>query len=248
MSDERDTEFRLAIDRACSEIGDGGIGSLGEKTLHASLKLFFEPNEGYHEIKIGNFYADIARDGQIIEIQTRSFDRLRKKLDYFLDEGYHVKVVYPVPAMKWISWIDRERGEVGKRRKSPRRGSVYDIVPELYKIRQWLSCEKLEFHILMLEVIDYRNLDGYGKDKKMRSTRFERIPMKLISECKTGMFERFSTLVPSGLPENFRSDDFAEAAGISRGLSQKTLLILTDIGTVERVGRDKKGYIYKVSG
>lgn len=245
--DDRAQALRRALDRACLEHGEGVIGELGEKTLHATLKLFFEPNEDYHEIKIGAYYADIARDGQIIEVQTRSFDRLRKKIDCFLEAGYLVKIVYPVPAVKWISWIDREQGEVGKRRKSPRRGTVYDIVPELYKIRQWLSQENLEFHILLLEVTDYRNLDGYGKDKKTRSTRFERIPMTLLGECETGMFERFSSFVPDDLRENFRSGDFAAAAGISKGLAQKTLLILTDVHAVERVDRDKKGYIYKVS-
>ena len=61
-----------------------GIGTLGEKTLHAVLKLYYEEDTQYHEQKIGCFYADIARNGKMTEIHTRNFYTLRKKLDFFL--------------------------------------------------------------------------------------------------------------------------------------------------------------------
>ncbi len=224
----------------------GGIGTLGEKNLHAVLKLFFEPDKSFHELKAGRFCADIARDGHIIEIQTRSFDRLRKKIPYYLDEGYVVTVVYPVAAVKWICWIDAEKGEITDKRKSPRKGSVYDIVPELYKIKSILKSSDLEFDILLLEVQDYRNLDGYGNDRKKRSTRYERIPLSLLGEVCTGASDNFSALVPDGLPDVFTSRDFADAAGIARSAASLTLSILTEVSAVERVGKEKNSYIYRV--
>ena len=48
-----------------------GIGTLGEKTVHAVLKDYFEPNSEYQEIKVDGYFADIARKGEIFEIQTR---------------------------------------------------------------------------------------------------------------------------------------------------------------------------------
>ena len=78
------------------------VGLLSEKTLHATLKYYFEPDKRYHEQKIGMHYADICRDGQIFEIQTRSMNRLRDKLRAFLEE-YRVCVVYPIPAEKTIA-------------------------------------------------------------------------------------------------------------------------------------------------
>lgn len=241
------TDFHVAVERAAFERESGGIGTLGEKTLHATLKYFVEPSGEYHEKKIGDYYADVERDGHITEIQTRSFDRLRKKLAFFLDNGYKVTVVYPVPAVKWISWIDRERGEIGEKRRSPKKGTVYDIVPELYKIRPLISNEGLDFHVIMLEVVDYRNLDGYGKSKKIRSTRFERMPITLLGQTSFGMSDRFSALVPTDLPNNFNSADFAAAASISRSVAQKTLLLLTDVGVVTRLGKEGRCYIYKMS-
>ena len=60
-----------------------GIGTLSEKTVHAVLKNYYAPDPDMHEIPIENYVADIYTGKEIIEIQTRSFDKMRKKLDTF---------------------------------------------------------------------------------------------------------------------------------------------------------------------
>lgn len=97
-----------------------GIGTLSEKTVHAILKNYYEPDEDRHEIPIQNYVADIYAEGEIIEIQTRQFDKMRGKLGAFLPL-YPVTIVYPIPHEKWIIWIDEESGTLSKRRKSPSR-------------------------------------------------------------------------------------------------------------------------------
>ena len=76
----------LRFAKACEEAeqaspSDKGIGTLSEKTLHAVLKRYYEPYGDNHEVKIGGYVADIVGEHGIIEIQTRNFDRLRKKLE-----------------------------------------------------------------------------------------------------------------------------------------------------------------------
>ena len=248
VDDGREARFLTAVENVVGGTDNrDGIGTLGEKTLHAALKLYFEPDTAYHEIKTGRFYADIAREGRIIEIQTRSFNRLREKIPYFLDEGYIVTVVYPVPAIKWLSWIDPECGSVSEKRKSPKKGSVYSIIPELYKIKPWLGNRNLEFEILLLEVYDYRNLDGFGKDRKIRSTRYERIPISLLGETCTGAADGFSAFIPDNLPEKFTSSDFAAAAKITKPLASTALSILYGVSAVERIGKKGRAYLYKLS-
>jgi hypothetical protein len=111
-----------------------GIGTLSEKTLHAILKNTYEPDEDKQEIPIGRFYADIYADGEIIEIQTAQFNRMREKLEAFLPE-YPVTIVYPIAKEKWLCWIDEDTGEIQEKRKSPRKGNPYTGFPELYKIK-----------------------------------------------------------------------------------------------------------------
>lgn len=73
---------------ACNKIvqngnSQNGIGTLKEKTLHAVLKNFYEPDTTHQEIRVGRFVADIKKDNEIIEIQTRSFNNMRKNLHNF---------------------------------------------------------------------------------------------------------------------------------------------------------------------
>ncbi|MGM9636428.1 MAG: hypothetical protein ACI3YK_00415 [Eubacteriales bacterium] len=225
--------------------GSGGIGTLGEKTLHAVCKLYMEPDCRYHEVKTGSFVADIARDGAIVEIQTRSFNRLREKLSYFLSEGYVVTVVYPVSAIKWLSWMDMEEGTVTDRRKSPKKGGIYDIIPELYKIKPLIAHPNLDFTVLLLEVWEYRMLDGWSRDKKKGSTRYERIPISLVDRVTFGYSDGFAALIPKGLPETFQVREFAKAAGISHSHGSTLLSILHSAGVLERVGKSGRMFLYQ---
>ena len=78
-----------------------GIGTLSEKTVHAVLKNYYAPDTDMHEIPIENFVADIYTGSEIVEIQTRSFNAMRRKLDAFLPL-YPVTIVYPIPHEKWL--------------------------------------------------------------------------------------------------------------------------------------------------
>ena len=73
------------------------IGIQQEKILHRTLKYYLCNNDAYHEIKIkksekGILYADICIDNNIYEIQTKSFNAMRKKLDVFL-KVYNVTIL-----------------------------------------------------------------------------------------------------------------------------------------------------------
>ena len=161
---------------ACEEIvnaerSQNGIGTLGEKTLHAVIKLYLEPDKTKHEIRIGAYVADIVTDDGIIEIQTRAFNQLRNKLAVFL-ETYAVTLVYPIPRTKWLIWIDQPTGEnaslgsnaplegVKKKRKSPKRGQIHDAIPELYKIKSLLDHPNLHLCIILVDIEEYRYLNG----------------------------------------------------------------------------------------
>lgn len=102
--------------------GQNGIGTLREKTIHSVLKYYYAPDFVYHEIKIGSYVADICVDGKIYEVQTRNFNVMRNKLNYFL-QNYDVTIIYPVAHTKWLSWLDMDTGELTPKRKSPKTGT-----------------------------------------------------------------------------------------------------------------------------
>lgn len=227
--------------------GAGGIGTLGEKTLHAVLKWYMEPYGDNHEIKVGSYVADIVGENGIVEIQTRSFDKLRRKLDSFLPVA-PVTVVYPIAASKWICWIEPETGEVSSRRKSPKHGCFNDCFYELYKIKMMLNHPNLSIHLLLLDMDEYRNLNGWSEDKKRGASRHERIPLTLVDEVVLSTAGDYLGLIPQNLPERFTSRDYKEASGLSLKNAQTALNVLRAVDAVENTGKQGRLLEYRRKG
>lgn len=222
-----------------------GIGTLSEKTVHAILKNYFEPDEDKQEIPIENYVADIYADGEIIEIQTRQFNRMRDKLAAFLPL-YPVTIVYPIPREKWIIWIDEESGELSKKRKSPAKGNPYIAFAELYKIKMFLKNPNLRIKLVLMDMEEYKLLNGWSKDKKKGSSRYDRIPTELAEEIEINCLQDYMQFVPYELEGEFTSKEFAKAAHIPVSLSQTVLNILYYVGTVTRTGKKGNQYLYTV--
>ena len=223
-----------------------GIGTLSEKTMHAVLKNYYAPDEDMHEIPIENYVADIYTGTEIIEIQTRSMNRMRKKLEAFLPL-YPVTIVYPIPREKWLLWIDEETGEVSQKRKSPKKGNPYQAFIELYKIRPFLSNPNLRLRLALIDMEEYRLLNGWSRDKKKGSERYDRIPTAFVEEICIDCIRDYMQLIPYELPEQFTVKEFAKCAKIPAQLAGTILLIFTDLELVTRVGKKGNSYIYEVN-
>ena len=219
------------------------IGVLSEKTLHSVIKRFIEPNEALQEVKVGGYYADIKNDDGIFEVQTRSFNRLRAKLTSYL-ETEKVTVVYPIPAVKRLIWIDAQTGELTSPRKSPKRGSYFDAFPELYKLDMLIANESLRVLLLMVDMDEYRYLNGWSADGKKGSTRHERYPIALADSLLLATKEDYEGLLPSDLCSPFTSKDFASAAKIRPKIAQTVLTVLLKRGAVQCVGKKGRLKLY----
>jgi hypothetical protein len=221
-----------------------GIGTLGEKTLHAVLKLYIEPRQENHEIKVGRYVADIMNEEGITEVQTRNFNAFRKKLACFL-VNYKVTVVYPIAQIKWLTWIDTETGQATAKRKSPKTGRPYDIFAELYRIKQLLQHPNLSFRICMLEMQELRYLNGWSKDKKKGSSRCDRIPSDIISEVIIRSKDDYQKLIPGELPQRFTAKDYRKCSGLTIGAAQTALNVLFAVGAVDRTDKIVNAFVYE---
>ena len=230
----------------CGQNRKSSIGTLGEKTLHSVLKKYYEPDEQKQEIKIGRFVADIKNDTGIVEVQTRNFNTLRRKLEAFLPE-YEVTVVYPIAQTKWLLWIDEATGEVTKKRRSPKIGAPCDICSELYKIKSQLLNPHLHLRIPLLHLEEYRLLNGWSTDGKKGSTRYERIPISLMDVVEISCLEDYCKLLPNNLPETFYSKDFQKIAKLSPRAAGTALNVLHSVGAVERIGKSGNRYQYQIT-
>lgn len=237
--------FEQACQRAIHKVqGQNGIGTLSEKTVHAVLKNYYAPNESWHEQRVANFVADAYTGTEIFEIQTRNFGALRRKLDAFLPLC-DVTVVYPVAHSKYLRYIDKESGEISARRKSPKTGTPYAVFPELYRIKPYILHKHFHLKISLLDVEEYRFLDGWSADKKKGASRQDALPLALWNEIVIDSVKDYSALIPQNLPQSFSTKDFKAAAHVSQPLACTALNILYAVKAVVRTGKQGNLYLYE---
>lgn len=220
------------------------IGTLGERTLHMILKSFLEPDTSYHEKKLGRYVADICRQDEIIEVQTRDFRSLRGKLEAYRG-NYNVTVVYPIADMKYISWLDPDTGELSERHKSPKRGKPWDILYELYALRLQMPLERVRFMLVFMHMEEFKLLAGRSRDRKhYGASRYERIPTELCGITLLESASDFAKLIPPTLGESFTAVEFAAAARMSSRTAGYAVRTLVTLGVIEHTATEKKAYIY----
>lgn len=235
--------FAAALAAVGAGMRDSGIGTLGEKSLHAVLKTFYEPDPACHEIPVGGYVADIVGEDGVIEIQTRQFSRLIPKLDAFL-EACRVTVVYPILEERWTVWLSPE-GELVSRRKSPKKGRLSDVLDELYALQYALDHPRFTLCLCRLEVEDRRLLDGYGPQKKRRATKLDRIPLRLIGEERFYAPEDYLRLLPEGLPEVFTRKEAAAAGRLTAYQTATLVNLLCYLGQLEQIGTRGRAFLYR---
>ena len=222
-----------------------GIGTYKEKTLHNVIKHYFEPDTQFHEMPWGKKIADISNEFGIIEIQTRSFDNLREKLKYFLPEN-NVTVVYPYAKIKWMSWLDPKTGEISKRRKSPKKQSVFDAFYELYKIKMFLNHKNLNLFLIGLELDEVRLLDGWSYDGKKGSTRYDRYPIEILETVYIKNMQDYLQFLPEDIPYPFTNEDLARCCKISIETASKATNCLCSTGVLQVVGKNGRKNLYNI--
>ena len=241
-----DEKFERALHLATEEAKQQTIGRLSEKMLHRTIKYYFEPDEKYHEVSFLGSVADVKHENRIYEIQTRSFDKLSRKLEKFLAEC-NVSVVYPLVTERTLVWISEENGETVSERKSSKRGRPSDFLSELARIPKLVEREGLDFIILPVAVHEYRLLNGYGKDKKKRAEHLEIIPDSFGDPISVSSVASVSRLLPSELASTFTAVEFCRAMRLRGIKASLTLRALVGLGIFEKIGKRGNAFIYKRS-
>lgn len=228
------------------EIGQGGIGTLGEKTLHRTLKYYFEPDSTKHEISYLGHVADILNDDGIIEIQTRSLGRLVPKLEDFLP-SQKVTVVYPIVENKKICRIDTVSGETLSLRKSPKKGRATDALPELSLIRKFIPNDNLSVLIVFVDAIESRMNNQTKKIGRKRTQKIDLIPTGINSFLPLKNSEDYFALLPNNLPPEFTKAEFEKITGFLGIDSHGALMLMLKLGILTREKNGGRSYLYKLN-
>jgi stalled ribosome alternative rescue factor ArfA len=140
-------------------------------------------------------------------------------------------------------------GSNGKReyrRKSPRRGSPWDLFDALVYAPELPLTRGLVIELVLLDASEQRIRDGKGswrrkgvsiKDHQLLAVH-ERICLEKLAD-----YFRFVPFTPA---ECFTSASLSERANIRRELAQKTLYVLARLGIIEKTGKERNAVVYRI--
>lgn len=225
-----------------------GIGTLKEKRLHKVLKDYFDSSDEHQEIPYLGYVADIKNDDGVIEIQTGELNPLFPKLNAFLPQST-VYLVHPLVKEKTLAWIDPETGKISPRRKSPQHETFFDGFLKLYNIRSHLSSPNLKIRFVSIETDEYRYRDGYARNGKKGSHRYERIPIQLFDIFSIDSPADYSVFLPQQLrgEEPFTTGDYGRIMGTGSKASYYALTVMTCAGLLRKEGKRGRSQLYKMN-
>jgi hypothetical protein len=245
MSIDKDDRQADRASGPSSQGGDAprGIGTLNEKPLHEALKQWYAKTGDVFEASVDGFVVDIVRGSLLIEIQTRNFGAMRRKLERLLVD-HPVRLVYPIPSEKWITRLSVDVSPMISRRMSPKHGTFEHVFEELIRFPGLLNNPNFSLDLLLIKEEEVRRYDGVRGWRKRGWVTDERRLLEVVEQRTLVTAADVSAFMPPGLAEPFTATELAAAASISRRLAQKMAYCLRLMGCINLVGKRGNSILY----
>ncbi len=192
---------------------------MNECSLHSEIKRIYSLPGDNFEVKLDNYIVDILRGQLIIEVQTRNFSALKEKLQT-LSKKHQVRLVYPLPEKKWITYITKDNVAINKR-KSPKKGKLTDLFRELVMIPKMIGKENFSLEVLFIDEEEVRCDDGRGSWRRrgvsIKERRLLQVNSRILFQNKTDYLK----LLPDSLNQVFTNRELAKLARIPVGTARQ---------------------------
>ncbi len=222
------------------------IGTLGEKSLHAALKVWYaQPGDRFEEW-VDGFHIDIFRKKRLIEIQTTNFSSQKQKLRT-LTKTHQLRLVFPIATEKWIVRFAADGVTFLGRRKSPKKGNVFHLFKELVSIPDLITDQNFSIEVLLIKAEEIRCDDGQGSWRRKGVSIMDHRLLEVVESHIFNTPADFLSLIPKGLPKRFSTLDLAKGIGQGRWLAQKMAYCLHSMGVVDAVGKNGNAVLYALS-
>ena len=219
------------------------IGILSEKGLHSALKDWYAQPGDRLEVEVDGFHIDIKRHNLLIEIQTTNFSSLRRKLNTLVNK-HPLRLVHPIPQEKWIVRLEADGVTQLGRRKSPKRGNLFQLFPELVSIPNLIRHPNFSLEVLMIQEEEIRCNDGNGSWRRKGLSIMDHRLIGVLNQYLFVKPSEFLSLIPPGIEEPFSTKDLAECIDQPRWLAQKMAYCLRHMGIIEITGKDGNSLLY----
>ncbi|MCL5273135.1 MAG: hypothetical protein M1434_00095 [Chloroflexi bacterium] len=223
------------------------IGTLRESSLHAALKDWYARPGDRFEVEVDRSIIDIVRGGTLIEIQTRNFMGIKRKLHH-LTENHIVRLVYPIAREKWIVRLDSDNETQVSRRKSPKRGRIEQLFMELVNVAPLLKHPSLSLEVLFIREDEVWSKSAGNQRRSWRRGGWARYDRRLIDVVEQRVFHTptdFLDLLPNTLPSLFTNHELAHALGQPSYLAERMSYCLRHMGMLEVAGKHGRSLLFQ---
>ena len=219
------------------------IGTLNERPLHEALKQWYARSNDMFEVSVDGFVVDIVHDDLLVEIQTRNFGAIKRKLEKLLAH-HQVRLVYPIPYEKWIIKQPYDEDGPVSRRKSTKRGGFEYVFDELVSFPQLLMNPNFSLELLLIQEEEVRRYDGTRGWRRRGWVTYERRLLCVVEQRILISPADMSAFIPPELAEPFTTSDLADTIAKSRRLAQKMVYCLRSMGCITPVGKRANSILY----
>ncbi len=223
-----------------------GIGVQNERSLHNAIKRWYARPGDEFEVRRDGFIIDICRGELLVEIQTRNFSALRRKLRKLVQD-HRVQLVYPIALQKWITRTDASGKRTLGTRRSPRAGDVADLFDELVSIPDLINEPNFELKVLLIHEEEIRRDDGKGSWWRRGYSIKDR---KLIEVVDTVCFkdkDDFLRFLPAGLGQPFSNKMLAALLGKHIHDVRKMTYCLRRMNVIVPVGKNGNEVLFEIA-
>lgn len=219
------------------------IGTLNETSLHAALKQIFKQSGDKVESPIGKYVVDLAREDLLIEIQTKNFAGIRRKLEELLKNN-KVLLICPIIKDKWIIKLQPIGNKIKSKRLSPKHGSFLNIFKELIYIPHLISHYNLTIEVLLIQAEELRVKDNKGSWRRKGWSVSDRRLLKVLDWKIFSNPKQLLQLIPITLKNPFTNRELSDSLNISVRLAQMMTYTLRKINLLTVFGKKGNNYIF----
>jgi hypothetical protein len=222
------------------------IGILNESSLHSQLKQYYKIPGDLLEQNVDGKLIDIVRGNLLIEIQTGSFSKIKRKLFTLISKKHKIRLVFPVPEKKWIVYIDPLTSLEIRRRKSPKQGKTIDLFNELIRIPTLIKKRGFQIEILYTLEEEVRCNNGKGSFRRRGISIVERRLVEVLSSEIFKTKKDFLRLLPETLPSPFTNRILSCHLKCSIRQATKFTYCLKKMGVIKVSGKSGRAIAYTI--
>lgn len=194
-------------------------------------------------MRVGDYVVDVVCGGTLIEIQTKGFWGIRKKLNDLLRD-HSVRLVYPLPLEKVLVVYDKQKLNILYKRKSPKKGTFLDVAEEIMYILPVLKDPRFTLEVLLTKEEEIRIHDGRGSWRRKGISIHDRSLVEIVDTREFSGLEDYRSLLPERLPSRFTNKDLSELMGVPQHKVRKLTYCFKYLEILRVCGKDGNAQVF----